>query len=144
MSTMITGWRPSWWADAVHGSAWDRAREAMRRDWSQTKHDLHLGGHEMNQSVDDTLRQAAGEQHLPTINQANPPKVIGEWNDAEVPYRYGYAARTQFGAEYPTWGPELEVKLKLEWMTAQDRISHDWESARRFVRRGYEHQEATS
>ena len=141
MSTMITTWRPSWWADAVHGSAWDRAREAMRRDWSQTKHDLHLGGHEMNQSVTDTLKQAAGEQHLPTINQANPPKVIGEWSDAEIPYRYGYAARKQFGAEHPAWGPELEVKLKLEWMAAQDQIAHDWESARLFVRRGYEHQE---
>ena len=144
MSTTITSWRPSWWADAVHGSAWDRAREALRRDWSQTKHDLHLGGHEMNQGATDTLLQAAGEQHLPTINQANPPKVIGAWSDAEIPYRYGYAARKQFGAEHPSWSPELEAKLEAEWMTAQDRIAHDWESARRFVRRGYEHQETTS
>ena len=138
MSTKISEWRPSWWADEVHGSAWDRAKEAMRRDWSQTKHDLHLGGHEMNQGVTDTLKQAAGEQHLPTINHANPPKVIGEWSDAETPYRYGHAARRQFGAAHPEWSPELEAKLKSEWMTAQDRNDHDWESARRFVRRGYE------
>jgi len=138
MSNMISQWRPSWWADEVHGSAWDRAKAAMRRDWSQTKHDLHLGGHEMNQGATDTLKQAAGEQHLPTMSQANPPKVIGEWTDAEVPYRYGHAARRQFGAAHPAWSPELEVLLKAEWMTAQDRMSHDWESARRFVRRGYE------
>ena len=140
MSMMISQWRPSWWSDEVHGSAWDRAKEAMRRDWSQTKHDLHLGGHEMNQGVTDTLKQAAGEQHLPTINQANPPKVIGEWSDAEIPYRYGHAARQQFGAEHPVWSPELEAKLKDEWMTAEDHRTHEWESTRRLVRRGYEHE----
>lgn len=138
MSTMISEWRPSWWAEEVHGSAWDRAKEAMRRDWSQTKHDLHLGGHEMNQSATDTLRQAAGTLHLPSINEANPPIVIGMWSDAETPYRYGYAARRQFGAEHAVWSPELEAKLKSEWMTAQDQATRDWESARRFVRRGYE------
>lgn len=138
MSNMIAGWRPSWWSDEVHGTAWERAREALRRDWSQTKHDFGLGGHEMNQGSGDTMRQAAGKQHLPTINQANPPKVIGEWADAEVPYRYGHAARRQFGAEHPEWSPELEAKLKSWWMEAQDQATRDWESARRFVRRGYE------
>ena len=62
MSTTISKWRPSWWSDEVHGSAWERAQEAMRRDWAQTKHDLHLGGHEMNQSLTDTLKQAAGQE----------------------------------------------------------------------------------
>ena len=138
MSTMISSWRPSWWAEEVHGSAWERAREAMRRDWAQTKHDLHLGGHEMNQSATDTLKQAAGKDHLRNINQANPPKVIGEWSDAETPYRYGVAARRQFGDQHPGWSPELETKLKNEWMEAQDQATRDWESARRFVRRGYE------
>ncbi len=138
MSTTISMWRPSWWTDEVHGSAWDRAKEAMRRDWAQTKHDLHLGGHEMNQGAIDTLKQAAGEQHLLTINQANPPQAIGEWSDAEMPYRYGHAAYRQFGAEYPEWSPGLDAKLENEWMTAEDRIPNDWEWARRFVRRGYE------
>ncbi len=138
MGTMMSKWRPSWWADEVHGSAWDRVKEAMRRDWSQTKHDLLLGGHEMNQGVTDTLAQAAGKEHLPSINQANPPKVIGEWSDAEIPYRYGHAARAQFGAQHPGWSPELEAKLKVEWLLAEDASTRDWESARRFVRRGYE------
>jgi hypothetical protein len=140
MSNVITKWRPSWWSDEVHGSAWDRVKEAMRRDWSQTKHDLHLGGHEMNQGVTDTLKQAAGQEHLPTINQANPPKVIGEWSDAEIPYRYGHAAWQQFGAEHPVWSPELEAKLKDEWETAEGHHTREWESARRYVRRGYEHE----
>jgi hypothetical protein len=140
MSTTTSGWRPSWWSNEVHGSAWDRIKEAMRRDWTQTKHDLHLsGGHEMNQSAVDTLKQAAGEEHLPNINHANPPKVIGEWNDAEIPYRYGHAARLQYGATHPAWSPELESTLEREWTEAKDHVSHDWASAKQFVRRGYEH-----
>ncbi len=138
MGTMISNWRPSWWSNEVHGSAWERANEAMRRDWAQTKHDLHLGGHEMNQDAADTLMQAAGKEHLPTINEANPPKVIGEWDDAEIPYRYGHAARRHFGAEHPAWSPELEAKLKIEWLEAENQLTRDWESARRYVRRGYE------
>jgi hypothetical protein len=138
MSNMISKWRPSWWSDEVHGTAWERVREAMRRDWAQTKHDLNLGGHEMNQSVLDTVQQAAGEQHLPNINHANPPKVIGEWSDAEIPYRYGFAARKQFGGQHPAWSPELENKLRNEWLEARDQETRDWEAARRFVRRGYE------
>jgi hypothetical protein len=137
---MISRWRPSWWSNEVHGSAWDRVKEAMRRDWSQTKHEMHVGGHETSQSVTDTLKQAAGEQHLPTINQVNPHRLISEWSDAELPYRYGYAARQQYGAEHPQWSEELEAKLQDEWTTAQDRIAYDWESAMHLVRRGYEHQ----
>src|ERR1700734_3537740 len=125
----ISTWRPSWWSDEVHGSAWERVREAMRPDWAQTKHDLSLGGHEMNQSVTDTLRQAAGEPHLPKINHPNPPTVTGGGSYAEGPYRYGFAARRQYGAQHPEWSPELEAKLRHEWMEARDQATHDWESA---------------
>src|SRR3954469_1926012 len=115
MNTGFSTWRPSWWSNEVHGSAWDRVKEAMRRDWSQTKHDLGIGGHEMNQGFEDTINQAAGKQHLPDINRANPPKVIGEWRDAELPYAYGYAARKQYGGEHPKWTTALEAKLEKEW-----------------------------
>src|ERR1700722_19358116 len=135
MSTTISSWRPSWWSDEVHGSAWDRVKEAMRRDWMQTKHDLHVGGHEMNQSVADTLNQATGVQHLPGINEANPPKVIGDWHDAEVAYRYGHAARAQLGAQHPAWSAELERTLGREWTAARDHLSHDWAGVKHFVRR---------
>ena len=44
MGTMI--WQPAWWKEE-HAGAWDRVKEAMRRDWEQTRHDLHVkGGHE--------------------------------------------------------------------------------------------------
>ncbi len=133
-------WRPAWWSEQVHGSAWERVREAMRRDWMQTKHDLHIGGHEMNQSAADTVKQAIAKEHLPDINKANPPKVIGEWDEAEIPYGYGYAARRHFGANYPHWNDALENELEKEW-TRGPAGRDDWNSVRVLVQRGYEYDE---
>ncbi len=133
----LTSWRPSWWSDQVHGSAWERAREALRRDWSQTKHDLGVGGHEMNQDVSDTVLQAAGQEHLPSFEHANRPKVIGDWADAEVFYRFGHAARAQYGATHPVWNEGLEQKLRAEWAAAH--AEREWEAQRHLVRSGYEH-----
>lgn len=139
----IANWRPSWWSEEVRGSAWERAREAMRRDWTQTKHDLGIGGHEMNQGLTDTVKQAAATQHLPSINEANPPKVIGEWDEAEIPYGYGYAARRHFGRAHPAWNEGLETKLETEWTTASVKVPGNgrrgWTEVRALVRRGYEY-----
>ena len=140
MGTMMS-WRPSWWSEEVHGSAWERAKEALRRDWMQTKRDLGVGGHEMNQSISDTVNQATGTQHLPTINEANPPKVIGTWDVVETYYRFGHAARQQYGRAHPTWNEGLEQKLKSEWIAAQDKAGRDWSELTAFVRRGYEHRD---
>ena len=51
--------QPKWWTEK-HGSQWENLKQALKRDWEQTKKDLHMGGHELNQSVTDTLGQAAG------------------------------------------------------------------------------------
>ena len=72
---MAMTWHSGSWAE-FHGSAWDRLKEALRRDWEQTKHDLHLkGGHELNQGLMDTIDQAAGSEAIPASNRPNPPKV---------------------------------------------------------------------
>jgi hypothetical protein len=144
MGTMISKWRPSWWTDEVHGSAWERVKEAMRRDWMQTRHDLGVGGHEMNQTLANTVKQATANEHLPTINEANPPTVIGEWSEAEVPYGYGYGARTEYGARHPQWNEGLEQMLEGEWVSAQDDVRHDWGTVRSLVRGGYEFHENES
>lgn len=141
MSNIITRWRPSFWTQQVHGSAWDRVKAAMERDWAQTKHDLSLGGHEMNQTFADTIDQAAGLKHLPTMNQANPPRVIREWSEAEIAYSFGHAARQQFGAEYPQWNEALELKLKNEWMASVNQERPDWALVVLLVRRAYEFQD---
>ena len=43
----------------------DGVKDAMKRDWEQTKADLHLGGKELDQDVDDTLKQVAGKDAIP-------------------------------------------------------------------------------
>ena len=99
--------KPSWWNEE-HASTWDRARGALSRDWQQTKHDLHLGGHELNQSLEHTVSQATGSEVAPPIDAANPPKVIGRWEDVEPAIGFGYAARAHYGDRFPKWSSELE------------------------------------
>ena len=132
-------WHPSWWTENVHGTAWERVKEAMRRDVAQTKHDVHMGGHELNQNVTDTVKQAAGKEAIPSINQPNPPKVLGEWNDIETPLSYGFAAREHFGKNYPSWNSELESQLKKEWSSAPENADKEWNSVTPLIRRGYEY-----
>ena len=139
MSNPITTWRPSWWTEQVHGSAWERVKAAMERDWAQTKHDLSLGGHEMNQSLADTIDQASGRQHLPNMNQANPPKVLFEWSEARMAYSFGHAARLELGARYPQWNEQLELELKTEWLSQTNGEGPAWALVVMLVRRAYEH-----
>ena len=123
---------PSWWKNRDH-SSWERAKEALRRDWDQTKHDLNIGGHELNQKLADTVAQAKGQEVMPPIDEANPPKVIGRWEDIELPIEYGFVARRFLGEQYPTWNDELERRLKADWKAEQP-----WSAIRHYVRHGYE------
>jgi hypothetical protein len=132
-------WQPPWWNDQ-HANSWERVKEAMRRDWEQTKQDLHVkGGHELNQNVGDTVKQAAGKEAIPPADKANPPKVIGEWNDVELPYQYGFGARDKYGSQHTAWSRELEDTLRKEWDTGRDLTHKDWDDVKGYVRRGYEY-----
>jgi hypothetical protein len=135
----MTMWHPSWWNES-HESAWERVKEAIRRDWEQTKHDLDLkGGHQLNQGVTDTLKQAANKQPIPDNDRPNPPKVIGSWDDAELPMGYGYSARHRFGTEHPSWDDRVEQSLRAEWELGKHTTHHAWDSVKGWVRRGYEY-----
>ena len=135
-------WHPAWWKAEIHGSAWQLVKEAMRRDWQQTKHDLGIGGHELNQQAIDTVLQAGGDQRVPPIDVPNPPQIIGDWNEVESSMDYGYSARREYGAQHPRWTPQLEAKLKEEWIAAQRQATHDWQASVAHVRRAYEFQTA--
>jgi hypothetical protein len=108
-------------------------KEALRRDWDQTKHDLHAGGHELNQDLGDTARQASGLESIPPGGLLNPPKVIGRWEDIEAWIGFGYACKTHYGVEYPEWTPDLEAKLKSDW-----KGDMPWSQVKLYVRHGYE------
>lgn len=131
-------WHPEWHKNE-YADGWDRIKEAIRRDWQQTEHDLHMGGHELNQGIGDTMKQAAGKEAIPSINQANPPKVIGdlsgEWERVEQPLEYGYAARQHFGNT--TWDDKLEGNLRRDWESPANKASGEWDKVRNYIRYGY-------
>ena len=134
-------WHPTWW-DESHGSAWERVKEAMRRDWEQTKQDLSLPhGHELNQGVIDTVKQAIGSAPIPAADGANPPKVIGTWDEAQMPIGYGYRARDHYGAEHPIWNEGIEQRLRSEWESdSLGVIQRPWPEVKPLVKRGYEYE----
>jgi hypothetical protein len=48
----------------------NKSKEALKRDWEQTKHDLDKDkGKELNQDLGDTVGQAVGKKPIP------PPSV---------------------------------------------------------------------
>ena len=51
----------------------DKVKEALQRDLEQTKADVtgNRAGKDLDQDVDDTVRQAAGKQDIPGQNQPN-------------------------------------------------------------------------
>lgn len=63
----------------------------------------------------------------------NPPKIIADWDELQMPIEYGYVARRFFGGEYPEWTPALERRLERDWCGAMA-----WKQAAVFVRHGYE------
>lgn len=128
------------WYDDDSMSAWDRVREAFRRDWEQTKHHFGLpGGHELNQNALDTIKQATAAESIPADDRPNPPKVVGAWSEAEYPIGYGYTAQRRYRTEHPTWNEGLELRLRAEWEARNKKPEHSWDNVRGLVRFGYEH-----
>ncbi|HEY6078493.1 MAG TPA: hypothetical protein VIW29_06810 [Polyangiaceae bacterium] len=121
---------PSWWNEN-YSSGWERTKEALRRDWEQTKADVTDGGTELNQDVGDTVKQAAGKQAIPPANRPNPPD---SWDEAEPAVRYGYGARQHF--EKAEWDDELESRLQKDWDSTGNVSS--WERVKAAVRRGWD------
>ena len=130
----------NWWAKQDHASAWDRVKEALRRDWEQTKHDFSIsGGHQLNQDIGDTVKQATGKEHIPSNDKPVPPKVIGSWDDVEFPVSYGYGAKQQFGERHPGWSDKLEGELERDWKATKHGADHAWNDVKGWVRHGYEY-----
>jgi hypothetical protein len=117
--------RPKWW-NKEYDSAWERVKEAFRRDWEQTKHDFGGNEPDLNQHVDDTVGQAAGTRSIP-------PRGVPNFDENESAYRYGYGAHRHYRETYPDWNADLEEQLRADW-------GSDWEAHRNAVRRGWEYQ----
>ena len=99
-----------------------KVKEALKRDWEQTKHDFNKeSGQELGQDVGDTVKQMAGKQPI--------------WNTAEPALRYGY------GAGYNYKDEEFSLRendLQKEWnemypgtQWPRDSVLRGWEWSRR-------------
>lgn len=129
---------PPWWNDK-HSSGWERTKEALRRDWEQTKADVSDGGHELNQQVGDTVKQSAGKEAIPPGNVPNPGRRddVGRrdsWDDYAPALRYGYGARQHYGNV--AWNPELEGKLRKDWESSGNGTA--WERVKAAVRHAWD------
>ena len=125
---------PKWWNDE-HESTWSRVKAAMKRDWEQTKADFSkTKGRELDQDVDDTVKQAAGKQPIPPLNQPN--RDEDDWNRVEEGYRYGVGARSQYGTQYNEWDDRVESKLREEWGDLKS--GRTWDEVKSAVRRGWD------
>ena len=87
-----TAEHPSWWTNQ-HTTGWKKVREAFRRDWEQTKADVSKkAGHELNQGIGDTVKQAAGKEAIPAPSAPNPPEVR-TFEQIEPAYQFGHGPR---------------------------------------------------
>ncbi len=117
---------PSWWTKD-HDSAWGRVKEAFRRDWKQTKHDLKGQEPDLKQDVPDTVGQALGSRPIPPPGQPN--------TDAEErAHRFGYGAHQHYGARYTAWNDDLEDELKHDW-------DGGWDESRESIHRGWDYEQ---
>lgn len=124
---------PKWWNEE-HEGTWDRVKAAMKRDWEQTKADMSSKGRDLDQDVDDTVKQAMGKQSIPPPGQPN--RDDDEWNRVEEGYRYGVGARSQYGSQHNDWDDRLESKLRDEW--GDMRSGRTWDEVKSAVRRGWD------
>ncbi len=133
--------KPTWWTEQ-HDSLWDRIKAALKRDWEQTKADVSSKGHDLNQSIGDTVKQAAGKEDIPVGNLPNPPSKNGKhgkdesWEDVEPSYRYGAGARSQYGKDSAEWDDRVESKLSDEWGSLKN--NRKWDEVKSSVRHGWD------
>jgi hypothetical protein len=121
--------QPKWWTEK-HGTQWAHLKDALERDWEQTKCDLGLGGRELHQTLTDTLDEAAGAKPIPSPDFT--------WGEAEAPLMYGVGAREQFGKEHAAWDAMVEEELRTEWDRPDASGRRSWEEVRTVVRHGYD------
>jgi len=113
---------PSFWTDEQQ-SRWDRVKDAMHRDWLQTRSDLSMSrGADLGQTAKKTVKQATGQRPPPTTAEGR----VG-WELARRAIRLGHGAATFWSME-GYWTGDLEARLRSEWEALHTSI--DWDEAR--------------
>jgi len=111
------------WYTEEDQSTWDRVKKAFANDWEQTKADFGVdGARDLNQDVDDTLKQAVGADDA--------------FENREQAFRFGYSAQRQFQADHPTWNSDLDKRLREDY-------DGDYDRDRRYIQHAYENDYAS-
>lgn len=131
--TTYTHNNPAWW-ETENDSAWERVKDAFKRDWDQTKHDFGGDEPDTDQQVSNTVKQAVGKEPIP-------PRGASAYEEVEPAYRYGYGAKSHYGDDYPEWDEELEARLRQEWLEIEPSRSDAWSSDREAIRHGWDFEE---
>ena len=128
--TLDKNTNPSWWTPE-NETGWNRVKQALKRDWDQTKHDW--GGREpyTNQKIGNTTRQASGKEAIP-------PRGQPAYDEIEPAHRFGYGARSYYHNEYPEWDDELEARLKNDWEQTAAGRKQTWMQDRAAIRYGWD------
>jgi hypothetical protein len=130
-------WYPSYWNDEKHGTAWARVKDAMQRDWIQTKADVNVdSGRELNQNAADTVKQAAGKESIPAPTQPNAKMEKVEWDEIEPAVRYGYGAHQEYANQFNNWDDSVESTLAKDW--DEEETGHAFNEVKPYVRRGWD------
>lgn len=104
-------------------SGWERIKKAFANDWEQTKADFGVAGaRDMDQDVDDTLKQAAGSDNA--------------FENREQAFRFGYTARGRYQTDYPQWSDDLDRRLRSEY-------EGDYDTDRRYIQHAYGYEPKT-
>ena len=93
-----------------------REGRVRANDWEQTKADFSKDkGHELNQNVGDTVKQAAGKKHIPSGAQPDdkPESKAYDRIEPRAPLRL-QRVESHF-AEHTRWDASLETKMRDEW-----------------------------
>ncbi|MBL9038855.1 MAG: hypothetical protein JNG84_10095 [Archangium sp.] len=133
-------WHPGYWKNEQHGQAWERVKDALKRDWEQTKADVGVSsGRELNQQVGNTVKQATGSEVIPPAGQPNAgAEKKPSWDDVEPALQYGFGAHEQYRTTFKTWDDTVESKLEKEWDEKQ--TGKPFKEVKPFVKRGWDHQ----
>lgn len=110
---------PSWWTDQ-HSSTWERVKEALRRDWEQTRSDFSASDAvDLNQNVGDTVMQAAGTAPIPSpMVQTRRDDPRDEAKRAEKVIKERGRAQTDIAVEQA----RAQGEVASEVQTAQEKI----------------------
>ena len=149
--------QPNWWSD-THDSAWDRMKEALKRDWEQTKNDLTGGGRDLNQDAGDTFRQAQGKAPVPPSDVPNPPDAndlradakkaekaakneMRQWERSQDAVQYGFGAGLDRSRDWSSAETDLRnewggLERDRAWDDVRDDVRHGWEGSRKADYRG--------